>query len=166
MLNSEKSLSFFINESKTLNIENLPKKIKIGLLSSFTINGLKEVLNVKSFEHSVSSSIYEGPYNQYSQEILNPSSHLYQFNPDIVFLIIDSRTIFDQLYYFPFSKSIDQKKSFIDDKISEIKNLITSFTKQSNAMLLFCFNLETKFFPINPSEPVIKTLIIFEIIFH
>lgn len=136
-MNSEETLSYFINKSNELIGKNFQKKIKIALISSYTINGLKEILHVKSAKYGISASIYEGPYNQYSQEILNPTSNFYKFKPDIVFLIIDSRNIFDELYYFPFLEPTAQKKSFVSEKISEIKNLIDFFTKQSNAMLIF-----------------------------
>ena len=94
-MNSEKTLSYFINESPKLIDKNLKKKIRIALLSSHTINGLKEIIHVKCAEYGISASIYEAPYNQYSQEILNVNSNFYKFKPDIVFLIIDSRNIFD-----------------------------------------------------------------------
>jgi len=135
-MNSEKTLSYFINKSNELVGKSFPKKIKIALLSSFTINGLKEIIQVKSSELNISASVYESPYNQYSQEILNKNSSFYKFKPDIVFLIIDSRTIFDELYHFPFSKSIQQKKIFIDEKILELKNLINYFVSNSDATMV------------------------------
>jgi len=135
-MNSEETLSYFINKSNELIEKDFSKKIKIALLSSFTINGLKEILQVKSAELNISASVYESSYNQYSQEMLNKNSNLYKFKPDIVFLIIDSRTIFDELYHFPFSKSIEQKEFFINEKISELKNLIDFFTNQSDTMMV------------------------------
>lgn len=145
-MNSEETLSYFINKSNELSDQNFTKKIKIALLSSYTINGLKEILHVKSVEHGIFASIYEGPYNQYSQEILNTTSDFYKFQPDITFLIIDSRDIFDELYHFPFLKSIDQKKSFVTEKISELKYLINFFTEQTNSMMILSnLNIPTSY---------------------
>ena len=110
-MDSEKTLSYFINESEKLVHKKFKKKIRIALLSSYTVNGLKEIVQVKCAEYGISASIYEGPYNQYSQEILNVNSNFYKFKPDIVFLIIDSRDIFDELYHFPYLKSTEQKKN-------------------------------------------------------
>jgi FkbH-like protein len=143
-MNSEKTLSYFINESKKLMEKKFKKKIRIALLSSYTINGLNEIVHVKCAEYGISASIYEGPYNQYSQEILNVNSNFYKFKPDIVFLIIDSRNIFDELYHFPYSKPIDEKKLWITEKISEINYLINFFTKQCNAtMIISNLNIPT-----------------------
>jgi FkbH-like protein len=135
-MNSEKTLSYFINESEKLVDKKFKKKIRIALLSSYTVNGLKEIVQVKCAEYGILASIYEGPYNQYSQEILNVNSNFYKFKPDIVFLIIDSRDVFDELYHFPYLKPIDQKKLGVIEKISEINYLVDFFTKQSNATMI------------------------------
>lgn len=65
------------------------REVKIALLASFTIHGLKEVLAVKCAEWGVAAAIYVPGYNQYRQEILDPGSGLYQFDPDVVFLFAD-----------------------------------------------------------------------------
>ena len=118
----ENSLSYYMNKSKEITKE-FDKKIRIGLLSSFTINGLKEILQVKSAERNVSCMIYEAPYNQYSQEILNQNSNLYKFLPEITFLIIDTRSIFGEIFRFPYSISSSEREKFVEEKFDEIKNL-------------------------------------------
>jgi FkbH-like protein len=131
----EKSLSYYINKSKEIT-EVMDKKIRIGLLSSFTINGLKEVLQVKSSERNVSCIVYEAPYNQYSQEILNQESNLYKFLPDITFLIIDARNIFGEIFRFPYSISSSDREQFVEKKFNEIKNLIDKFIEKTNSKLI------------------------------
>ena len=113
----ENPLSYYINKSNEIT-GILDKKIRIGILSSFTINGLKDILQVKSSERNISCSVYEAPYNQYSQEILNPNSSLYKFLPDITFLLIDTRSIFGEFYNF--SDSIDKldKEKTVENKNS------------------------------------------------
>ena len=65
-MESEKSLSYYFNEAESLNSTNFKNKIKIALLSSFTINGLSEVLTVKCTKKNIDSKIYVGGYNQYN----------------------------------------------------------------------------------------------------
>ena len=131
----ENSLSYYINKSNEI-IGMSDKKIRIGILSSFTVNGLKEILQVKSSERNISCSVYEAPYNQYSQEILNPNSGLYKFLPDITFLLIDTRNIFGEFYNF--SDSIDKldKEKIVEKKSNEIKNLIDKFVEKTNSKLV------------------------------
>ena len=132
---NEKSLSHYINKSKEIG-GTMDKKIRIGLLSSFTINGLKEIIQVKSAERNISCKVYEAPYNQYSQEILNQDSNLYKFLPEITFLVIDSRNIFGEIFRFPYSISRSERKKFVEEKINGIKNLAKKFVAMTNSKLV------------------------------
>ncbi len=132
----EKSLSEYIALSDELEFINHEKKIKIGILSSFTINGLAEILKIKCHEKQIFCQTTVGNYNQYYQEILDPNSSLYTFNPDITFLILDIRSIFEDLFYYPYSFSTKQKQEFIQQKIDNLLNLINQFTKNSSSKLI------------------------------
>ena len=131
----ENSLSYYINKSKQIT-KKFEKNSRIGLLSSYTINGLKEILQVKSAERNISCMIYESPYNQYSQEILNQDSELYKFSPELTFLIIDTRNIFGDIFRFPYSVSSLERKNIVGGKINEIKNLIDKFVEKTNSKLV------------------------------
>jgi FkbH-like protein len=124
-----------MNKSKEITGE-FNKKIRIGLLSSFSINGLKEVIQVKSAERGISCMIYESPYNQYSQEILNQNSNLYKFSPEITFLIIDTRNIFGEIFRLPYSISSYDRKKFVEKKLNEVKNLVDKFVDKVNSNLV------------------------------
>ena len=143
-MESEKSLSYYFNEAASLNTTNSKNKIKIALLSSFSINGLSEVLRVKCAKKNIDSKIYVGGYNQYNQEIINENSELYSFKPDITFLLIDIRNILGNLFFFPYSISNHERKIFVNQKLSEIMNLITSYQKNSSSKLIISnFNIPT-----------------------
>lgn len=131
----EKTLSDYINKSNEIT-KVFDRKIRISLLSSFTINGLSDVLKVKSEERCISCVVYEGPYNQYSQEILNKNSNLYKFLPDITFLILDTRNIFGEVFRFPYSISYLERKKNVENKINEVKNLLDNYVKNSNSKII------------------------------
>ena len=113
MIPSEFHLSHYVRESRKLDVVKYNKNIKVGILGSFTINGLAETIKVKCKQMKVGCSTYVGGYNQYNQEILNSKSGLYQFNPDITFLIIDSKDIFKDFYNFFYEKSPDERMKFL-----------------------------------------------------
>ena len=131
----ENSLSHYINKSNEITKE-FEKTIRISLLSSFTINGLSEILKVKSAERGISCRVYEAPYNQYSQEILNKKSNLYKFLPDITFLILDTRNIFGEIFRFPYSISHLERTKIVENKINEIKNLLDKYIENSNSTMV------------------------------
>ena len=135
MISNEK-LSYFINKSKSLGGTNFDNKIKVALLSSFTINGFYETLRVKMSEHKIDCNIYLGGYNQYNQEILKENSELYNFKPNITSLMIDTRTILGEIFYLPYSISLEERKQLIEKKFLELTNLINIFLKKSDSKLI------------------------------
>ena len=134
--------------SKNLKISNGDKNSKIAILASFTLTGLDECLKVKCMDVAIDYQSYVGSYNQYNQEILNSSSNFYKFNPDITFLFIDIRSFFGENFYSPYKMSIDERKSFIKNKISELENLIQQFNDNSNSKLVIA-NLNIPFYSPN-----------------
>lgn len=136
MIPSELHLSHYIRESRKLDVKKHSKNIKVGILSSFTINGLAETIKVKCDQMKVNCSTYVGGYNQYNQEILNAKSGLYQFNPDITFLIIDSKDVFKDFYYFFYEKSPDERKKFVETRLEEIISLVKTFIKKSKSKIV------------------------------
>ena len=140
----ERELSYYINKASELVGKNFEKKIRIGIISSFTINGLEESIRVKLAEKNIDCITYVGGYNQYNQEILNPESSLYKFSPDITFLIIDTRNILGELFNLPYSISALERKNFVEKKLNEIQNLANTFTDKTKSKLIIAnFDIPT-----------------------
>ena len=132
----ERKLSEYISLSQTIDVTKSSKKIKVGILSSFTINGLGETLTVKCSESDIECKSYVAGYNQYNQEILDPKSKLYSFSPDITFLIIDIRTLLNKIFHHPYSISSSERQKIVKEKISELRNLILQFKKNCGSKLI------------------------------
>jgi len=114
----------------------LDKKLKVAILSSFTLNGLNEILHVKCSELGIRYQSYLGGYNQYNQELLNSKSGLYNFSPDVTFLIIDVRNFLGDSFHYAHDISDDERKTLAKEKITELKNLIETFENNSNSKLI------------------------------
>ena len=134
-LNTHK-LSYYISKAKSSNGSKFEKKIRIALLSSFTINGLEETLRVLCFQNKVDCKTYVGNYNQYNQEILNKDSDLYKFNPDITILILDTRNFLGDLFFSPYVISSEKRNDFVNNKTVEMQELINTFSKNSESKLI------------------------------
>jgi len=134
-MRTEEKMSYYLTKAKTIE-NNFDKTIRIAVLSSFTLNGMEKVFEVKCAEKKIKCASYLGGYNQYNQEILDETSRLYEFNPDVTFLILDTQNILGDLWYSPYSVGANQRKDFVEKKILEIKNLIQSFTKKSKSKLI------------------------------
>ena len=138
----EKSLSDYIALSKNIDDLQSDKKIKVAILSSFTLNGLDETLHVKCSELGIRYQSYVAGYNQYNQELLNSESSYYNFSPDITFLVIDIRSLLGDNFYLPYEISDNERKSLVKEKINELENLIQKFNDNSNSKLVLTnFNI-------------------------
>src|SRR3989338_7054276 len=147
--NKKLSISDYFNLYKKLknpkNFEKNKKSIKIALLSSFTANGIKEVLYVKCNELGINCDFYVGKYNQYSQEILGKNSGLHKFKPDLAMLFIDARSIFGNNYFLPYGIDDKQRKKFVEEKLQEIKSLAEKLKLNSKGKVLL-HNFEVSLF--------------------
>ncbi len=130
------TLSENINKANDKSPDLFDKTLKVAVLSSFTLNGLSESLNANCKELKIDCSNYVCGYNQYAQDILNSESNLYKFDPDITFLMLDSRNILGNLFYNPYSITSQERKTIIDTKFSEIINLIEKFKDNSISKLI------------------------------
>lgn len=140
-MKTEEKLSYFLTKSKILDNQKFSKKIRIAILCSFTLNGLEETLRVKCSEIQLQAKTYVSGYNQYNQEILNSKSGLYTFSPDITFLVLDTRDIFGNFFYSPYSFSLKQRKDLVEKKLHEIISLVKTFTNNISSKLIitnFC----------------------------
>ena len=138
----EKSLSEYISLSKNIDDLKFDKKLKVAILSSFTLNGLSEILHVKSSELGIRYQSYLGGYNQYNQELLDSQSEYYKFSPDVTFLILDIRNFLGEYYHFPYNISDNERKLLVSEKIKQIENIIKCFEKNLNSKLIITnFNI-------------------------
>ena len=136
MYPKEENLSNYIKNAKKIEKINHQKRVRIAILSNFTITGLAESMRVKCHKINVDCSSYVSGYDQYNQEILNSESELYQFKPEITFLIIDSKNLFKEIYDIFYTKSIKQRKEFVDKKLDELTNVVKTFTEKSKSKIV------------------------------
>jgi FkbH-like protein len=131
-----KQLSYYINEVKIIKSEKHNKKIRVAFIGSSTLNGFEETIQVQCNEEKINCITYNSPYNQFNQEILNENSNLYKFKPDIIFLLIDNRTILENLFYFTNIDSKIEYKKFLEEKFNQLSNLINIITKKTKSKII------------------------------
>ena len=132
----EPTLSYFVAKAKSINNRICQNKINIAILSSFTVNGLEEAIQVKCDENNISCMTYVCGYGQYNQDIIDQSSNLYEFSPDITFMIVDTRTVLSNLFYTPYAIPANDRRRYIDKRIADFMNLVSCFRNRTNSKLV------------------------------
>jgi len=111
------------------------KKIKVALLSSFTIDPLGIYIDIKSRLVGLYPEIYIGPFNQYRQEILDKGSKLYAFKPDVVILAVQAESLLGEDFYSEFMKS-SGKEQYQTEIIDQFEKILSLLTSRTNALIL------------------------------
>ncbi len=110
-------------------------KLKIAILSNFTIRGLKEELEKKCKEISIDVIIYEGRYNQVDQEILDETSELKQFNPDITFLVVNNQFLIKN-NEIKNIQNVDERVNYVDNEINRFVQTVHTFLDNISGILV------------------------------
>src|SRR5688500_5776982 len=56
---------------------------RLAVLRSFTVEPVISFLQARCFAAGIDATVHAGGFNSYAQELLDPDSSLYQFEPDI-----------------------------------------------------------------------------------
>jgi FkbH-like protein len=111
------------------------KKIKVALLSSFTIDPLGIYLEIKCRLAHLHPEIYVAPFNQYNQEILDGNSELYMFKPEVIILAVQAKDLVNENFYSEFVKlaDMDQLQTEIIDRFQA---LLSTLIVKTEALVL------------------------------
>src|SRR5689334_12936140 len=69
-----------------------------AILRSFTVEPLVPLLKAGAYSAGVVLEIHLGEFNAYAQELLDPESALYRFQPDTVVLAVQTRDVAPELW--------------------------------------------------------------------
>lgn len=110
--------------------------VRVAILGSFTIHGIKEALNVKCDEAGLLFKSYIAPYNQYNQELLDRGSSLYKFKPHLTILCLDIKDVLGDHYYFPYRMTARKRKQIVEERVHEISGLLEVFSARCKGKLI------------------------------
>src|SRR5438477_2604555 len=69
-----------------------------AVLRSFTVEPIVPILRASAFTRGIDLETHIGEFNAYAQEILDPGSSLYRFQPDAVVLAVQTRDLAPELW--------------------------------------------------------------------
>ena len=102
-------------------------KQRWAILRSFTVEPLVPVFKAGAYAAGVALETHLGEFNAYAQEILDPESPLYRFQPDVAILAVQTRDVAPALWC---------GESTANDVLSRFGDWIAGFRKYSKAALI------------------------------
>ena len=119
---------------------------RLALLRSFTVEPVVPLLRAAAFVHGIDLEVYVGDFNTYAQDILNPASQLYRFEPHLVILAIQTRDIAPDLWTGYAALSPEEGQAAVTRVVTSYQGWIEAFRSHSQAHLLV-HTLESPAFP-------------------
>ncbi len=111
------------------------KKIKVAILCSYTINNLVPPLKDVLLEKGFDPEIRFGGYNQFIQELMDKSSWLADFKPEIIVVALSARTYLQDLEYYLLDLSETEINGLIDEKSSFLLSAIQAYREPAKIIL-------------------------------
>ena len=130
-----------INDIKDASLKENFKKIKIAILSSYTIQNTRQTLELELIKNEFDAQITYGQYNQYMQELLDENSFVYKLMPDIIIIALDTKTFLDNLQFKCTDIGKKELEEITSTKIEYIRNILNRASEKTNAKIILT-NLE------------------------
>jgi FkbH-like protein len=108
-------------------------RIRLAMLASATIDHLLPAIRVAGLRRRLLFEIYTAPYGQYRHELLDTSSGLYRFAPDLVLLSLGYR---DFIGAVPLAASPEAAQRHLDHAIADLRLLWRQAQQQLNATVI------------------------------
>jgi FkbH-like protein len=106
------------------------------ILRSFTIEPVIPLLRAAAFVNGIDLIVQTGDFNAYAQEILDPASRLYQFEPDIGIWALQTRDVAPELWEQYADLSPAEATGIISRVVTLFRDLIQTFRSHSQAPLI------------------------------
>lgn len=115
----------------------MKESMKIAILGNCTTQYIGDGLQNTAEKYGVQVNIYHAPYNQYTQEVLNPCSNLYAFDPDLIILWLEGSLLFPEWYDLHLLlEGRDKKRSLIQDMLVSVTSLVESIRNRCRAKII------------------------------
>lgn len=141
LANLRPSPASYLSAARRIGSANLKglRNINVAFLSTFTSELLRPYLAVESALRGVSVNLHFSPFDQIEQQVLDHSSLLYKFNPDVVIIAMRIEDIAPALFHRFLLLAPDEMEIVLSDVEKRIKKLVDRLRYLTTAKV-FVFN--------------------------
>jgi FkbH-like protein len=109
---------------------------RLAILRSFTVEPAVTLLRAAAFVNGIDLTVHVGDFNAYAQEILDSSSSLYRFAPDVVILAVQTCDVAPDLWQQYSDFSPDAQAGAVRGVVESYHRWILAFRERSQAHLV------------------------------
>ena len=126
---------------------------RLAILRSFTLEPVVPLLRAAAFVGGIDVTVQVGDFNTYAQELLDPTSQLYQFEPDVVILAVQTRDVAPDLWKGYTDLSAAETRAAQKRVVDDFRNWVQVFRSHSQAHLV----IHTLEVPPLPSQGILDS---------
>lgn len=112
------------------------KPLRVAVLRSYTAEAIEPVLRLRLFLEEFDGTVWFGDYNSYVPEILDTSSALYSFSPNLILLLIRIEELMPDFVDSFDRHSYAEWEELIESKAREIGGLVEKVREHSPAPVI------------------------------
>jgi FkbH-like protein len=113
------------------------KPLKIAILRSYTVEMIKPLLKLRLLLEGFKPEFFFGDYNQFFQEILDPTSRLYHFKPDVILIMVRIEELLPNLIEDFGEKNYQEWEAVIQTTVQQLRTLVETIEKNMPSQILF-----------------------------
>jgi len=110
--------------------------LRVGCLASFTLEPIRPALELQAVRAGFGLDVHVGPFGQFERELLDPSSALAAFKPDVVLVAVRLQDVCPAIYEAFNGLTPEQAATLVDDWMTRLRAALTSFRQRSHAHIL------------------------------
>jgi FkbH-like protein len=108
-------------------------RIRLAILASATVDHLLPAIRVAGLRRRLLIDVYAGPFGQYRQQLLDPASELYRFNPDLILLSLSWRDFGGAV---PLTATADEVQRTVTLAVEDLRALWRKGRQSLNAVAI------------------------------
>ena len=113
-------------------------KTRVWVLRSYTIEPIFPLLRASALLESLDLQLRAGDFNAYAQEILDPQSPLYAFDPQLVVLAVQTRDLVPELYDYAKGAEPALVAERSASALANLTALLTTLRSRTAASIIVC----------------------------
>jgi FkbH-like protein len=108
-------------------------KVKIAILGDSSTQFLHQAVKAMGYEYSLQPDIFESDFDQIEQQVFNPDSELFSFNPDFVVIHHSSFKLLSKFYKTNFGK----RTQFASEHIKHVESIYLQLALHKLSQVLY-----------------------------
>lgn len=109
------------------------KKIKVALLGDTSTQFLKQAFRGTGFEQGIDLDIWEADFNQIERQVFDPSSELFEFNPEIIIIFHSAHKLLDKYNKL----KLTLQNSLANTQLELVSNIVITINSQLKSKIIY-----------------------------